>query len=135
VNSQTTNKKTEPDTNSFQYLVGTDKLSGYDLKVCKKQTVVEPVKAFSNGRSAPILQVYVINKKNYVGGILENEKGKKTSIKDITLTPKENTLVFTVVGKDFSMSFDLNTGALLKEEELVTVFYTEQIGAWKINKK
>ena len=38
------------------------------------------VKSFNNGRSAPILQIYVTNKSTYVGGVLENEKGKTTTI-------------------------------------------------------
>jgi len=145
VSAQTTassNKAVVNDTNkedtkyTFQYLVGTDKVYGYEMKVCKYYpSSVEPLKSFKNGKSAPILQVYVMNKSAYIGGVLENEKGKTTIIKDITLAEKDSTLVFKVVGKDFSMSFNLNTGTILKEEETVTVFHTDKIGAWKINKK
>lgn len=125
---------TYPD--SIQYLVGTDTVPGYKLTVCSyPSSKIEPIKKFGNGQCAPILQMYVTNKNKYIGGILENEKGAQTIIKDITLTEDAPTLVFTVVGKDFSMSFNLNSGAILKEEEVDTVFYTENVGPWKINKK
>jgi hypothetical protein len=54
---------------------------------------------------------------------------------DIKLEEKDSTLMFTVVGKDFSMSFNLNNGAILKEETTLSVFYTEKVGTWKIYKK
>ena len=136
VNAQATNmeKDTAKDKTSFQYLLGKQGVT--DLKVCSYSTGNEAAKkTFSNGRSAPILQVYVLNKSQYVGGILENEKGKKTVINDIVLAESGKTLLFTVVGKDFSMSFTLERGCILKESEDVTVFNTDGVGIWKINKK
>ena len=43
--------------------------------------------------------------------------------------------VFTVTGKEFSMSFILENGCMLKEDETTTVFNTDKVGVWKINKK
>lgn len=128
----------EPDKSSFQYMTGSDKISGYEIRICNfSDSKLNPVvtKVFSNGKSAPILQVYVSNKAQYIGGVLENEKGKKTLITDITLTEKGTTLIFTVSGKDFSMSFNLENGSMLKEDSEVTVFNTDKVGIWKINKK
>lgn len=131
-----TGKDTGQNKNSFQYLVGSQKVDGYAMQVhtySPSTTIV--VTTFSNGRSAPILQMYVNNKVDYIGGTLENSKGKTTTITDITLKEKDSTLIFSVIGKDFTMSFTLSNGAILKEEPNVTVFYTEGVGAWKIFKK
>lgn len=132
MNSQTTNFQAS--NYEFAYLVGSTEDTKYELKVHNHPSEAK-VKNFKNGRSAPILQVYVTNKLNYVGGVLENEKGVKTIIKNIALEESGDTLIFTVIGKDFSMSFTLSSGAILKEEKGITVFYTEKVGAWKINKK
>jgi hypothetical protein len=128
-------KDSNQDKHCFQYLVGSEK-SGYQLKVCSytcENSV--PVKTFSNGRSAPILQVYVMNKNQYIGGTMTDSKNNKTTIKDITLVEKDSTLLFTVVGEKFSMSFTLSTGIILKEEEKSSTFYSDNQGAWVITKK
>ena len=140
MNSQTADFKkakdaTYMDSNyAFAYLVGSVEGTEYELKVHNYPNETK-VKSFKNGRSAPILQVYVTNKLDYTGGVLENEKGVKTIIKNITLEESGETLIFTVIGKEFSMSFSLVSGVILKEEKGITVFYTEKVGAWKINKK
>jgi hypothetical protein len=124
---------TDIDKTSFQYMTGSDKIPGYDIKVLsleKKET-----KKFSNGKTAPILQIYVLNKNKYIGGILEDDKGNKTIIKNITLVEYNETLIFTAQGTLFSKSFNLENGSILKEEDKNTVFYTDKIGIWKINKK
>lgn len=134
---QVVNNQIDTGKYSFQYLVGTDKLSGYEPRACVYSTSMspDPTKPFKNGKSAPILKIYETNKALYIGGILENEQGKTTIITDIALVENDTTLVFTVFGADFSMSFTLETGVILKEEETMTLFYTNRIGVWKINKK
>jgi hypothetical protein len=119
---------------SFQYMTGSDKIPGYDIKVLSIEEKKE-TKKFSNGKTAPILQVYVSNKNKYIGGILEDDKGSRTIIKNITLVEYNNTLVFTVQGSLFSKSFTLEIGSILKEEDNNTIFHTDKIGIWKINKK
>jgi hypothetical protein len=121
---------------NFQYMTGSNEMPGYEIKVYYfSNEKIKPLKTFSNGKSAPILQIYVNNKSKYIGGILESEKGTKTTIKNITLVENGNTLLFTVVGKDFSMSFILENGCLLKEDDNTVVFNTEKVGIWKMNKK
>lgn len=121
--------------NSFQYLVGTEVMPGYEVRVCTysdSNAAVYKPKVFSNGKSAPILQMYTENKSKYIGSIMQDSTGKQTTIKDITLVEKGSTLVFTVTGKTFSMSFDLSSGMLLKESATETTFYTKGKGPWKI---
>lgn len=119
---------------SFQYMTGSDKIAGYDIKVLSIEEKKE-IKKFSNGKIAPILQVYVSNKNKYIGGILEDDKGSKTVIKNITLFEYNSTLIFTVQGSLFSKSFTLETGSILKEGVNNTIFHTDKIGIWKINNK
>lgn len=132
------NKTMYNDTGSqgYSYLVGSTQFPQYQIKVCSySDTNVQSIKIYSNGKSAPILQSYVAKKSEYIGGVMENEKGNKTTINDITLTSSGSTLLFKVSGKDFSMSFTLETGAILKEDEDTTVFNTDKVGIWKIHMK
>lgn len=124
------------DLNVFSYLVGSEKLVGYDVKIYSYATT-DPkiIKTFNNGKTAPVLQLYVIDKAKYIGGILEDQNGKTTIIKNITLEEKDSTLLFKVTGEAFSMSFTLSNGSILKEEEDLTIFFTDKVGTWKINKK
>lgn len=118
---------------NFSYLVGSTKVSGYAITTCSFDATNYnlPVKS-----PAPILQIYVLKKDSFIGGTLEDEKGKKTVIKDITLESKDKKdTVFIVTGTGFSRSFKLTEGAILKEEKGTTVFYTNKIGIWKIIKK
>ena len=124
---------TEVGKSEFQYVTGSDKIPGYDIKVVSSSK--KKIKKFSNGKTAPILQLYVLNNDKYIGGILEDEKENKTIIKNITLSESGKTLLFIVHGSDFSKSFTLDDGSLLVEGEKTTVFYTDKIGIWKINKK
>lgn len=122
--------------NSFEYLVGQRGLAEYDFDVCW-HTLPSNVKLnkFSNGISAPILQVYVFDKKKFIGGKLENSSGLKTEIVNIELREIPKSLIFSVIGRDFNMGFTIEKGAILKEEPDYTVFYTEGVGIWKIYKK
>lgn len=128
--------QTPPKDNTFEYLVGQRNMAEYSLDVCW-YTLPKNVKLvkFSNGMSAPILQAYVINKSKFIGGKLENTSGLQTEIVDIKLMETPKTLIFNVMGKSFNMGFVLEKGALLKEEENYTTFYTEGVGIWKIYKK
>lgn len=121
----------------FVFLVGSTKLSGYKVQVCnvKFNEDAEITKRFSNGKSAPILQLFVAHKENYIGGSLENENGKKTIITDATIAEDGNTIKFTVVGKDFSRSLTLDNGEILSQNSTTLVLYTDKIGIWKIIKK
>lgn len=120
---------------TFQYLVGTKDVPGYEMRVCtysdSNNAVYKP-KVFSNGKSAPILQMYVENKNKYIGGVLEDSSGNKTAIKDIILVEKGSTLEFTVIGKSFSRKMELSSGFLLKETTKETMFFTPGVGPWKI---
>ena len=121
----------------FSYLVGSSELPGYEPIECSKNLSITDITVFPNGRSAPILQCYVMNKKQY--SILENTIGQKTKITDIKLfeTKFENkeTLLFIVSGITFSMAFTLERGFILDEDDNMTIFYTKDVGKWKIYKK
>lgn len=128
----------QPVKSEFVFLVGSEKVEGYKLQVCKvvvSTTDVDVTTKFKNGRSAPVLQLLVSNQTLYVGGFLEDEKGKKTPILSSSLKDDEKTITFTVVGKDFSRSFTLETGQILNQNATTMVFYTDKVGVWKIHKK
>lgn len=116
----------------FSYLVGSTKFPNYQLQTHNydasnfKEVMKKP---------APILQIYTLKKYGFVGGMLHNENGKKTKIKDITVISNDKNTTFTVVGEKFSREFELNNGVILSEENKYTTFYTKGIGIWKIYKK
>lgn len=121
------------DKNTAMYLVGTDKMKGYDLEI--KSCSTENIKKLSNGKTAPALNCFIIDKNEYIGGDLVFGK-KKTEIVDIVLEPAgKDGAVFTVKGKKFNMSFTLLNGMILKIGGDETVFHTGGKGAWKIKKK
>jgi len=124
--------------NNFVYLVGSKKVPGCTIQVCKVEYGLNDAKIFkrfNNGKSAPVLQLFVANKKNYIGGILEDESGKKTVITDASIVESGNTIQFTVVGKDFSRGFTLETGEIIKQDKTTLVLYTDKVGIWKVIKK
>ena len=121
----------QQDVKSFSYLVGSQKVSGYPTQSCVFDASQYPLDKDFN---APILQIYVLKKDSFIGGVLEDEKGKKTKIKDVTITKVNNITSFNVVGKDFSRGFNVFNGAILKEEKKSTIFYTTNIGVWRIFK-
>jgi len=114
------------------YITGTEKVAGYSVetRTCNASSI-----NITSKTPAPILQVYISTKQNFVGEIMTNEKGKKTKITDMKLdqTGKEN--IFTIVGKDFSMGFKLSDGFILLDEKNTIVFYTNGVGIWKVNRK
>lgn len=116
----------------FPYIIGTDKIPGYtvETKTCCLGSYV-----IDTQRRAPIIQYYVLNKSKFLKGTLSDEKQNKTEIIDIKFEDTEGESVFTVVGKKFSRSFTLRTWMILKESDVYTIFYTDKIGAWTINKK
>lgn len=117
--------------NNIIYIVGSDKIPGYTVKTCFYNLGKTKV---SVNTTAPILQVYAKNKKEFIGGTLENDKGEKTIIVDIKIILKNNEAFFTVIGKTFSKSLTSSTGTILKEEIMTTTFYTEKNGIWKITR-
>lgn len=123
---------------SFVFLVGSSKVPGYKIQVCNvkfNNKEVNATKRFNNGKSAPVLQLFVDTKTSYVGSTLEDDKGKKTTITDASLVEDGNTLKFTVVGKDFSRSLTLENGEILSQNSTTLVLYTDKIGIWKVIKK
>lgn len=117
---------------TFNYLVGSDKMKGYALTTFTCDASKYKLPAFA---PAPILQVYHARKKEFIGGTLESETGQKTIIQNITITTIGKDTTFTIVGKDFSRSFTLKTGMILKEEPKCSLFYTKDVGIWKVYKK
>lgn len=124
--------KSQNEGKTFNYLVGSDQVAGYSMITYTCDATKYKITEMT---PAPILQVYKARKTEFVGGILENEKGKKTKIVDISLVAMNKNAQFTVIGKDFSRSFTLTDGVILKEEDKVSHFYTTNIGVWKIYKK
>lgn len=117
--------------NNIIYIVGSNTIPGYAVKTCFYS--LNKTKINLN-TSAPILQVYAKNKKEFIGGTLENNKGEKTIIVDIQIVLKNNEAFFAVIGTTFSESLTSSTGTILKEEIMTTTFYTEKHGIWKITR-
>lgn len=119
--------------NKVTYIIGTTKVAGYSVETRTYNASSLDIE----NKTAPILQVYLATKDKFVGEYLTNEKGKKTKIVDMKLEPtptgKDN--IFTVIGKDFSMSFKLTNGFILLDEKNTVVFYTDGVGVWKVNRK
>ena len=115
----------------FNYLTGNEKMPGYSVttKTCCSNNY-----NINKEDGAPILQVYVQDKALFVGGEIENTKGEKTKITDLTLKKEDKYSLFTVVGKKFSINLNTKTGYILKEEKDYTIFYSDGIGIWKIYK-
>lgn len=116
----------------FMYLVGSARIPGYEMAT---RTTSIQMSSLSSAVAAPILQVYVLNKRKFIAGILENEKGEKTTIKNMTVVTIGKNVFFNVDGKAFSRGFEINDGIILQEDSLSSVFYTDKVGVWKITKK
>lgn len=118
----------------INYITGTPKVSGYSVKTCSIDAA--PFNLVQK-TPAPILQVYLSEKNKFVGETLTNEKGSQTKIVDMKLESSKNGKdnVFTIVGKDFSMGFNLVNGFILMEEKSTIVFYTDGVGIWKANRR
>lgn len=120
-------------TKEISYMTGSLRVPGY--KTITKTLNISTYTFTASSVRAPILQVYVCDKRKFIGGILENNKGEKTTIVNMTLVETANDAKFEVVGKDFSRSFTLYEGEMLQEKSNFTIFYTEKVGIWKIYKK
>lgn len=118
--------------NSVPFLVGSHKLPGYEIetRVCSKDESI----TLPNGRVIAGLSCIILEKEDYVGGtmVFDNDT---TAITDVSITPVGTGAIFTVTGKDFTMSFTLRTGIILRYESSYATFNTEDKGVWTINKK
>jgi hypothetical protein len=114
------------------YIVGSNEIPGYEIetRVCEDDTTV----TLSNGRRIAGLSCIIFEKIEYIGGSMMF-KGDTTVVTDIQIVPIGDEAEFTVVGEDFSMSFTLKTGIILKYENDFAVFNTEDRGIWTIRKK
>ena len=76
-----------------------------------------------NGRTYTMWGQFVKKKKNWIGGILEDDgdsmdrrmgaKTMQTTIEDIVLRPNgKESAFFEIVGKDFSCGFDVSVGGI-----------------------
>ena len=119
--------------NETVYLVGSDNFPEYKVEIKKCSTKGQI--ALSNGKTAPALNCFIMDKKEYIGGTLVYLK-KKTVIVDIKMEPEgKDGARFTVIGKGFDMSFTLSDGMILRVDGEEVIFHTEGKGAWKIKKK
>lgn len=114
------------------YLVGSSKFPGYEVetRICENDTSI----TLSNGRRIAGLSCMLFEKTDYIGGTMIFD-GDSTIVTDIQAVPVGYEVEFTVTGKDFSMSFTLRTGIILKYENEYTTFNTEEKGIWTIHKK
>ena len=122
-------------TQTCMYLVGSDKVQGYDIKIQSCEVKIDASKTITN---APVMLYFEQNKDLYIGGILENEKREKTKIKNITTTTStigEYTITSLVIeGKKFNKTLKTSEGYILSNESSEVIFYDTK-GIWKIHKK
>lgn len=123
-------------THKFYYLVGNAEVSGYTLQSQECEITLDSSKDIVG---APVMVYFVQNKDLYIGGIMENGKGEKTKIKNITTsTSTVNGIVVTTMvieGESFSKSIKTSSGYILKNDGLETVFYDGSSEIWKIARK
>jgi len=125
--------ETKATPNEAAYLVGSEDMPEYKLEI--KTCSTEGQVVLSNGKKAPALSCFIIDKKEYIGGTLVYSK-KRTEIIDIKMEPVgKDGARFVVIGKSFNMSFTLINGMILKVDGEEVVFHTKGKGAWKIKKK
>jgi len=82
-----------------------------------------------NGKTYPLWQQFLDKKKDWVGGILEDEGDNfdrkflgaeiaTTIIEDITLRPNgEDSAFFSIKGKDFNCGFDVSCGGISRQNK------------------
>lgn len=118
--------------NYIPYVVGSNKIPGYEveMRICSKDST----SVLSNGKRVAGLNCLIYEKNEYAGGEM-TFKNDTTVIKDVKLIPIEDGALFTVIGEDFSMSFTLRTGIILKYENEYAIFNTINKGIWGIRKK
>lgn len=123
----------EGNKNNITYLVGCEKIPGYNVLTVRTDSVNFDV----TKTNAPVLANYEKNKKLYIGGYMVNEKGDSTVIKDIKMYDSSGVVTFKVIGKDFAREITTKTSSnyLLSVSSTTSVFYTEGVGIWKIIKK
>lgn len=117
---------------SVAYLVGNEDM-GYKNKVflCYARDIVSV-----NDKEIPALSYFVNNKKDFIGGILVNEKNKKTLIKDLYLEQKNDVISLKVIGQKFTRYIDVEmSNYFLDFDYDFAKFYTSNIGIWSIYKK
>ena len=115
------------------YLVGSDHMPEYKIELKKCSTKGQII--LSNGRTAPALNCFIVDKKDYIGGTLISSDNT-TEIVDIKMEPLgESGAKFIVMGKSFDMSFTLVDGMILRIGGEEVIFHTEGKGVWKISKK
>jgi hypothetical protein len=119
--------------NNITYLVGCEKIPGYNVLTVRTDSVNFDI----TKTNAPVLANYEKNKKLYIGGYMVNEKGDSTIIKDIKMSDSAGVVTFKVIGKDFTRQITTKSSSnyLLSVTPLTSVFYTDGVGIWKINKK
>lgn len=120
------------DKNQVPYIVGSYDFPEYGVET--RTCHVDESITLPNGRRIAGLSCIVLDKGSYIGGNLIFGKDT-TTITNMTVSPDGEGAMFTVEGKDFSMSFNLVTGVILKHEENCAIFNTKNRGVWSIIKK
>lgn len=129
----TSQKTIETQPAEVMYLVGSDHMPEYKIELKKCSTKGQII--LSNGRTAPALNCFIVDKKDYIGGTLVSSDNT-TEIVDIKMEPLgESGAKFIVMGKSFDMSFTLVDGMILRIGGEEVIFHTEGKGVWKISKK
>lgn len=114
------------------YIVGSYNVPGYnkiEIRYCPSDGA-----KLSNGKSIAGLSCVIADKMDYFGGSFIFD-GDTTTILDIRAIPIGNSGRFEVVGKSFTMGFELSKGTILALENEYATFKTEGEGLWEIRKK
>lgn len=126
----------QENTRRCTYLVGNSKIPGYEFQTQECEITVD---SSTDIMGAPVMVYFVQNKDLYIGGMMENGKGEKTKIKNITTSTAtvKGVVVttMTIEGEKFSKSIKTSSGYILKNDNLETVFYDGTSEIWKITRK
>jgi hypothetical protein len=114
------------------YIVGSYNFPEYGIET--RTCTAEESMTLPNGRRIAGLSCILFDADQYVGGDMVFESDT-TIITDISVVPVGEGALFTVKGKDFTMSFTLVTGLILRYEDNHATFNTEDRGVWTIYKK